>query len=192
MRALWLWVLLAGCDLPAAPAGPAPKPIAGDGAIDVPRGPVEAPKPLPAPKAAKACGLDPVVTGPHDAALRAFGTRAGLRYPEAFVSVVNTVQQTGRLPDCYLTKAEAQRRGWSPGSPLGKVTPGGAIGGDRFGNYEGRLPQGKSYIEADLDDDGGSRNAKRLVYEPAGAKAWKIWLTVDHYDSFQPVPAGVR
>lgn len=179
---------------PAKPAAPAsstpssPASSAGDAAPQVP-----APKSTrPVPGAGKVCGLSPVVTGPNDAAIQAFATRAGLRYPDAFVSVANTLQQTGRLPDCYLTKSAAQAKGWSPGSPVGKVAPGGAIGGDRFGNYEGRLPQGKSYVEADLDDDGGNRNAKRLVFEPAGAKAWKIWLTVDHYESFQPVPVGVK
>jgi hypothetical protein len=201
----------------AAPAA-APKPISGGGVVgSAPQAPpkpaASAPSaspvppapPVPAvppaspdkpartvPGAGKVCGLNPVVTGPNDAAIQAFAARAGLRYPDAFVSVANTLQQTGRLPDCYLTKSAAQSKGWSPGSPVGKVAPGGAIGGDRFGNYEGLLPQGKSYVEADLDDDGGNRNAKRLVFEPAGAKSWKIWLTVDHYESFQPVPVGVK
>ena len=218
MRALWFVLCLGGCGLLDAPVAPvvepapaaAPKPIAGGGVVgSAPEAPTKpsaaAPAPpealprAPDPKSARAvpgagkvCGLSPVVTGPNDAAVKAFATRAGLRYPDAFVSVANTLQQTGRLPDCYLTKSAAQAKGWSPGSPVGKVAPGGAIGGDRFGNYEGRLPQGKSYVEADLDDDGGNRNAKRLVFEPAGAKAWKIWLTVDHYESFQPVPVGVK
>lgn len=220
MRALWFVLFLGGCGLldapwapavdPApvspAPVSPSPKPIAGGGVVgSTPEAPAKpapippaapvAPDPKPAravPGAGKVCGLSPVVSGPNDAAILAFATRAGLRYPDAFVSVANTLQQTGRLPACYLTKSAAQAKGWSPGSPVGKVAPGGAIGGDRFGNYEGRLPQGKSYVEADLDDDGGNRNARRLVFEPAGAKSWKIWLTVDHYESFQPVPVGVK
>ena len=54
------------------------------------------------------------------------------------------------------------------------------IGGDRFGNYEGTLPEGE-YHECDIDTLGADRRgAKRLVYSDDG----RIYYTEDHYESF--------
>ena len=54
----------------------------------------------------------------------------------------------GRLPDNYMTKKEAEKLGWEGGS-LERYAPGMCIGGNRFGNYEGLLPEakGRSYTE---------------------------------------------
>ena len=46
----------------------------------------------------------------------------------------------GHLPGNFITKKEAQALGWSGGS-LEPYAPGKCIGGSRFGNYEGRLPE---------------------------------------------------
>jgi ribonuclease T1 len=100
--------------------------------------------------------------------------------------VIEAVRQTGRLPDHYVTKREAEALGWRPGSDLCDVAPDRVIGGDRFQNREGRLPdaQGRRWFEADLDFACGRRGAKRLVYSSDGL----IYLTVDHYESFVEVP----
>ena len=85
------------------------------------------------------------------------------------------------LPPNYLTKDEAKALGWvSSKGNLWKVAPGCAIGGDRFGNYEGLLPKGK-YKECDVDYAGGYRDEKRLIYDDKG----NIWYTEDHYNSFE-------
>ena len=85
----------------------------------------------------------------------------------------------GRLPENYITKNEARDLGWSGGS-VEKVAPGCAIGGDKFGNREGILPEG-SYHECDIDTIGeSSRGAKRLVYSDDG----RIYYTEDHYETF--------
>ena len=88
------------------------------------------------------------------------------------------------LPDNYLTKEEARELGWqaSEGN-LWEVTDEMLIGGDRFGNREGLLPEedGRQYYEADVNYDGGYRNDERLVYSDDGL----IYYTDDHYDSFQ-------
>ena len=57
-----------------------------------------------------------------------------------------------------------------------------SVGGSRFGNYEGQLPEksGRHYYECDIDYQGGRRNAKRLVYSNDGL----IFYTDDHYKSF--------
>ena len=90
----------------------------------------------------------------------------------------------GHLPSNFITKKEAQSRGWeaSKGN-LHKVAPGMSIGGDRFGNREGLLPEqkGRQYYECDIDYEGGSRNAKRIVYSDDGL----IFYTDDHYASFE-------
>lgn len=88
----------------------------------------------------------------------------------------------GHLPDNFITKKEAQKLGWSGGS-LEKYAPGKSIGGDRFGNYEGLLPEksGRKYTECDIDTMGAkSRGAKRVVFSDDGL----IYYTDDHYASF--------
>ena len=74
------------------------------------------------------------------------------------------------------------RNGWTGGS-LEKYAPGKSIGGDRFGNYEGRLPEApdRIYTECDIDTLGkSSRGAKRIVFSNDGL----IFYTDDHYTSF--------
>ena len=85
----------------------------------------------------------------------------------------------GHLPENYITKSEARDLGWTGGS-VEKYAPGHAIGGDRFGNREGVLPDG-NYHECDIDTIGeNSRGAKRLVYADDG----RIYYTEDHYETF--------
>ncbi len=99
---------------------------------------------------------------------------------------VESVTETGRLPDKWITKKQAQELGWSPGVKLGKVAPGKSIGGDRFGNRERRLPveKGRTYFEADLNYRGGKRGASRLIYSSDRL----IFVTVDHYKTFESIP----
>ena len=85
----------------------------------------------------------------------------------------------GHLPGNFMTKQEARALGWEGGS-LEPYAPGMCIGGDRFGNYEGTLPEGE-YHECDIDTLGADRRgAKRLVYSDDG----RIYYTEDHYESF--------
>ncbi len=89
----------------------------------------------------------------------------------------------GHLPDNYISKKEAQALGWSGGS-LEAYAPGMCIGGSRFGNYEGLLPdaEGRRYTECDIDTLGAdSRGAKRIVFSNDGL----IYYTADHYKSFE-------
>lgn len=87
-----------------------------------------------------------------------------------------------KLPSNFITKKEAKKLGWSGGS-LEEYAPGKCIGGDRFGNYEGILPEvdGREYHECDIDTLGAKkRGAKRIVYSDDG----QIYYTEDHYESF--------
>lgn len=88
----------------------------------------------------------------------------------------------GHLPDNYITKKEAETLGWSGGS-LEPYAPGKCIGGGRFGNYEGLLPDadGRRWTECDIDTIGAkSRGAKRIVFSNDGL----IYYTDDHYATF--------
>ena len=88
----------------------------------------------------------------------------------------------GHLPENFITKSEARALGWSGGG-LDEYDYGKCIGGDRFGNNEGLLPEasGRVYYECDIDtlhrDD---RGPKRIVYSNDGM----VYYTEDHYESF--------
>ena len=89
----------------------------------------------------------------------------------------------GHLPRNFITKKEAEKLGW-PGGSLEPYAPGMCIGGSRFGNYEGLLPEaeGRSYTECDIDTLGAEkRGAKRIVFSNDGL----IYYTEDHYKTFE-------
>lgn len=90
----------------------------------------------------------------------------------------------GHLPDNYVTKKEAQDLGWTGGSVERYAGKGTAIGGSRFGNYEGLLPdaKGRTFTECDIDTVGrSSRGAKRIIFSNDGL----VYYTEDHYESFE-------
>ncbi len=98
-----------------------------------------------------------------------------------------------RLPDNFITKKEARQLGWdSAWNYVSDVAPGKSIGGDYFGNYEGKLPteKGVTYREADCYYRKGKRNAFRIIYSSEG----RVWYTEDHYNTFTElfpsVPGG--
>ncbi len=88
----------------------------------------------------------------------------------------------GHLPQNFITKSDARALGWSGGG-LDDYAYGKCIGGDRFGNNEGLLPEasGRQYYECDVDTlHKDSRGAKRIVFSSDGL----IYYTEDHYESF--------
>lgn len=98
--------------------------------------------------------------------------------------VVDYLVMYQRLPDYYINKRVAQQSGWDARSGnLCDVLPGQAIGGDRFGNREGQLPnkKGRIWYEADINYRCGHRGADRLVYSNDGL----IYVTTDHYKNFR-------
>ena len=89
----------------------------------------------------------------------------------------------GELPENFITKKEAQARGWQDQYRyVGDIEPGLCIGGDYFGNYERKLPvvKGRKYYEADCFYQGGPRNEYRIIYSTDG----HVWFTGDHYETF--------
>lgn len=87
-----------------------------------------------------------------------------------------------KLPQNYITKAQAQSLGWEGGSLL-SYAPYKCIGGDVYSNYEKTLPVkvGRKYYECDINTLGAlRRGSERLVYSNDGL----IYYTSDHYASF--------
>lgn len=100
--------------------------------------------------------------------------------------VASYLQQHRQLPDYYLPKAEARRQGWDAArGNLCSALPGRAIGGDRFSNREGSLPQltGRRWFEADVNYRCGRRGTDRMLYSSDGL----IYVTHDHYRHFEQV-----
>jgi len=94
------------------------------------------------------------------------------------------IHEYGKLPVNYLTKNEASDFGWeSDKGNLWDVTDRMVIGGDRFGNREGLLPnkQSRIWYECDVNYTGGFRNGERLVFSNDGL----IYYSKDHYASFE-------
>lgn len=106
---------------------------------------------------------------------------------QELVEMLRSLNSTNnnRLPPKFVTKREATSQGWKPGKDLWSVGTlrGSSIGGDRFKNLEGQLPDRK-WREADLDYKGGHRGGKRLVFSRSGER----FVTVDHYKTFVEVP----
>jgi len=90
----------------------------------------------------------------------------------------------GKLPKNYLTKQEAREElGWEGGS-VDDYRENACIGGDRFSNAEGKLPEksGRKYYECDIDTIGyKNRGSRRIVYSNDGL----IYYTGDHYKTFE-------
>ncbi len=106
---------------------------------------------------------------------------------QELIDIIRHLNNTNnkKLPIKFVNKQTARSRGWKPGKDLWSVAAlrGSSIGGDRFQNREGWLPDQK-WREADLDYKGGRRGGKRLVFSQNG----KRLVTVDHYKTFMAVP----
>ena len=75
------------------------------------------------------------------------------------------------------------------GRPEAGAAAGCCIGGSRFGNYEGLLPEadGRTWTECDINTLGAdSRGAERIVFSNDGL----IYYTGDHYKTFELLYEG--
>lgn len=188
-RLALLWaLLLALCLTACADAG------TSGGVVDLPTVPASAgvlatdpaPEDTGAPKSTPTPDPSESLPDPEPSGSGAQGPQELLPEDGSYTSkedVALYLLQYGRLPDNFITKSQARALGW-PGGSLEPYAPGKCIGGDRFGNYEGLLPeaQGRSYTECDIDTLGASsRGPKRLVFSNDGL----IYYTADHYESFE-------
>ena len=89
------------------------------------------------------------------------------------------IHKFNALPPNYISKQRAKEINWRANDGSGLV-----IGGNRFGNREGILPEerGRQYYECDLIEGYTThRGASRLVYSNDGL----VFYTNDHYESFE-------
>ncbi|MDO4850756.1 MAG: ribonuclease domain-containing protein [Actinomycetota bacterium] len=90
----------------------------------------------------------------------------------------------GHLPGNFISKTKAKRAGWvaSEGN-LDQVCPGKSIGGGRYQNDEGALPdaKGRTWTECDIGYSGGRRGPERMIFSNDGL----IYYTPDHYRHFE-------
>lgn len=90
----------------------------------------------------------------------------------------------GRLPGNFISKTKARAKGWvaSEGN-LDDVCPGMSIGGSRFYNDDGKLPdkRGRQWTECDINYQGGYRGSERIVFSNDGL----VYYTADHYETFE-------
>ena len=137
------------------------------------------PAPTPVVTPAPEASIDPESP---DAALWALYDIEETGFYSSPEEVATFIYFFNRLPDNYLTKAEARNLGWdSYKGNLWDVAPGMSIGGDRFGNYEGLLPTDGDYRECDVNYTGGRRQAERLIFDVTD---WDVYYTADHYTTF--------
>ncbi|UNK63019.1 hemagglutinin repeat-containing protein [Buttiauxella ferragutiae] len=126
----------------------------------------------------------------HNAANYA-GLKLDLKTTEAANDLVDSLRNTGQLPQNYVNKMDAYAAGWSEGKAVNNYVPGGQIGGDIFRNSDGLLPSapGRTWFEADIglsntmSRSNAAQPASRLLYSSDGL----LYVTPDHYGSFIPV-----
>ena len=101
--------------------------------------------------------------------------------PEDVAEYIHTF---GTLPHNFIKKDDAIALGWdSKKGNLWEVADGMSIGGDRFGNYEGLLPdsEGRIWTECDVNYNGGFRGAERIIFSNDGL----IFYKNDNYQTFE-------
>ncbi|MGG4610633.1 RHS repeat-associated core domain-containing protein [Providencia sp. Me31A] len=132
-------------------------------------------------------GLNASLSGGTYAASSAQGALLNQYYntAESANDAVNSLKTTGKLPNNYVTKSQAEAAGWSRGKALGNYVPGGQIGGDIFANSTSILPDspGRIWYEADIGLDNKMSRAKqpgtRLLYSNDGL----TYITSNHYET---------
>ena len=129
------------------------------------------------------CSTSPTSTGTTGSSTSKVTESGTYTTKEDVALYIHTYQ---KLPSNFITKKEAQKLGWdSQKGNLDEVAKGKSIGGDRFGNYDKKLPEakGRTWKECDINYEGGYRGAERIIYSNDGL----IYYTNDHYNSFEEI-----
>ncbi len=92
------------------------------------------------------------------------------------------VKQTGHLPERYICKKDALKKGWvQREGNLWSIIPGAFIY-EKHQDLEKKLPESpnRTWYEADINYHGGYRNKQRLLFSNDGL----IFVTYDHYHTY--------
>ena len=98
--------------------------------------------------------------------------------------VAADIHLCGRLPPNFISKTKARNAGWeSSEGNLDEVLPGYSIGGSKYWNDDGALPEesGRSWTECDINYQGGYRGSERIIFSNDGL----VYYTSDHYETFE-------
>lgn len=109
--------------------------------------------------------------------------QAGTATEQGFCGADWRLKTFHRLPDYYLTEAEARNLGWIPIlANLSTVAHGKMISNGIYKNKNGHLPSksGRVWYEADINYTHGYRGADRILFSNDGL----IFVTYDHYSTF--------
>lgn len=87
------------------------------------------------------------------------------------------------LPNYYISIEEAYALGWKSGKDLSKFAPSKMLAKGVYMNYNGHLPTGRTWYEADINYISGKRNKQRVLYSNDGL----IFVTYDHYRKFYEI-----
>lgn len=93
------------------------------------------------------------------------------------------IKNFGRLPDYYISKAEAKNLGYKPFlGNLSTVAPGKMLTKGIYKNLNNHLPveTGRIWYEADINYVEGYRGCERIIFSNDGL----IFVTYDHYQTF--------
>ncbi|TNH20989.1 hypothetical protein FHQ29_11040 [Testudinibacter sp. TR-2022] len=119
----------------------------------------------------------------HNAAIYE-ALKLDLKTQQAANHLIDSLKNTGKLPDNYVTKNFAKKEyQWSEG----KAFKQGQLGGDIFNNDLNLLPNssGRTWYEADIGIDPNISRSKqlgtRLLYSNDGL----LYMTTDHYKTFK-------
>ncbi len=96
------------------------------------------------------------------------------------------IKRFNKLPNNYISREKAKEKGWKNiYGNLRNIIPNATIGGNCYGNRDGKLPSkiGRVWYEADINYTGGYRNSHRLLYSNDGL----IFVTYDHYTTFYEI-----
>ena len=114
---------------------------------------------------------------PMEAISAGFATNDGTRGADYWL------KNYKQLPAYYIKKNDARKLGWNAKQGnLSEILPGNQIGGDRYYNDDGHLPDtpGRLWYEADINYTGGYRGDGRLLYSNDGL----IFVTYNHYQTY--------
>ena len=90
-----------------------------------------------------------------------------------------------QLPTNYISKSNAEKKGWKPGKWPSNFVPGEIIGGEIYKNKDKHLPDavGRIWYEADINYKTGQRNSQRILWSNDGL----VFVTYDHYLTFYEI-----
>ncbi len=90
-----------------------------------------------------------------------------------------------QLPVNYISKTDAEQKGWKSGKWPSNFVPGKMITNGTYYNSNKHLPDavGRIWYEADINYKTGKRNSQRIVWSNDGL----IFVTYDHYKTFYEI-----